>query len=210
MAAMSGGRSGSGARFGDRIDSACHGSRSEKGRLLEECRHYLLWIATHALGPGLQAKVGASDVVQETFLEAQKHFSQFHGRTRHDLLAWLRRILTAQVANTCRTYLASEKRALSHELPLSAIRVKKMDQGDVLAQETPSPIDRAIQNELSQAVDQGLRRLKSRLRSAVLMKHQDQLTFQEIGQSLECSAEAARKLYCRGIRQLQRELKSLS
>ncbi len=210
MTATSGGPAGSDARFEDRIETAGHGSRNELGQLLEECRHYLLWIARHAMGPGLQAKVGASDVVQETFLEAQVHFGQFRGRTRHDLQAWLRRILIARLANTCRTYLATDKRALSREVPLSAIRLSQGREVEVPFHRTCSPSGQAIQSELSQALDQGLGRLQERLRSAVLLKHQDHLTFQDIGRRLDCSAEAARKLYCRGIHQLQRELKSLS
>ena len=33
------------------------------------------------IGPDLQAKVGASDLVQETFVEAQRHLAAFRGKT---------------------------------------------------------------------------------------------------------------------------------
>ena len=46
------------------------GSRDALGEALDGCRPYLLHLARQALGPALQAKGGASDLVQDTFLEA--------------------------------------------------------------------------------------------------------------------------------------------
>jgi RNA polymerase sigma-70 factor (ECF subfamily) len=45
------------------------GSREALGRLLETCRPYLLLVANNELDRDLQAKAGASDLVQETFIE---------------------------------------------------------------------------------------------------------------------------------------------
>ena len=39
------------------------------GELFEECRNYLLLIASAAVGKGLQAKLAATDLVQETFVK---------------------------------------------------------------------------------------------------------------------------------------------
>ena len=55
-------------------------------------RHYLLRIAEQELDPDLRAKGGASDLVQLTFLEAQRDFARFHGDTAAELRAWLRRL----------------------------------------------------------------------------------------------------------------------
>src|SRR5262249_13094013 len=50
------------------------GSPEALGQLLELCRRYLLQVANAELETLLQAKAGASDLVQETFLEAQRVF----------------------------------------------------------------------------------------------------------------------------------------
>jgi RNA polymerase sigma-70 factor (ECF subfamily) len=51
------------------------------GQLLEHYRSYLELLARVQIGRRLQAKVDAADLVQETFLEAHRHFRQFYGTT---------------------------------------------------------------------------------------------------------------------------------
>src|SRR2546429_538415 len=62
------------------LQDARGGSREALGCVLESCRGYLLQIAWEELDPALRAKGGASDLVQETFLKAQRHFAQFQGQ----------------------------------------------------------------------------------------------------------------------------------
>jgi hypothetical protein len=59
----------------------------DAGQLLEGCRQYLLMIANDVIGPELQVKFGPSDLVQDTFLEAQRHIGAFCGRSRAKLRA---------------------------------------------------------------------------------------------------------------------------
>ena len=54
-----------------RLAAARTGSSEALGQALQACRGYLLLLAERELDPDLRAKGGASDVVQETFLEAQ-------------------------------------------------------------------------------------------------------------------------------------------
>jgi RNA polymerase sigma-70 factor (ECF subfamily) len=60
--------------------------------------NYLLLLARLQIGRRLQSKVDAADLVQETFLEAHRHFTQFRGRTEEELVGWLRQILAANLA----------------------------------------------------------------------------------------------------------------
>jgi RNA polymerase sigma-70 factor (ECF subfamily) len=83
----------------------------DAGRILDGCRQYLLMIANEVIGPALRAKLGASDLVQDTFLEAQRHIRIFRGKSRAEIRAWLRRILECRLANVRRSYLATEKRS---------------------------------------------------------------------------------------------------
>src|SRR4051794_17242378 len=94
------------------------GSAEAMGQVLEACRPYLLLVANEHLGAGLQAKVGPSDVVQDTFLEAQRDFSGFRGDDAHELVAWLRRILLNNLGNVARHYRGTGKRDLAREVPL--------------------------------------------------------------------------------------------
>ena len=59
----------------------------DPGRMLEGCRQYLLMIANDVIRPELRAKLGASDLVQDTFLEAQRHIRIFRGKSRAEIRA---------------------------------------------------------------------------------------------------------------------------
>src|SRR5262249_7844950 len=78
--------------FGHRLAEARAGLTEALGELLQECRNYLLLLANQKCDPDLSAKVSPSDLVQETFLEAQRDFGQFHGASEEELRAWLGRI----------------------------------------------------------------------------------------------------------------------
>src|SRR6516225_2661748 len=101
-----------------RLAEARAGSREALGQVLETFRGYLLLIADRELEPELRAKGGASDLVQETFLEAQRDFSRFHGNSAEELRAWLRRLLLNNVANFTRQYRERAKREVGREIPL--------------------------------------------------------------------------------------------
>jgi hypothetical protein len=59
------------------------GSEEALGKVLELCRPYLLAIVQADLRPPLKGKFAPSDLVQDTFLEAQRDCrGQFHGAAR--------------------------------------------------------------------------------------------------------------------------------
>jgi RNA polymerase sigma-70 factor (ECF subfamily) len=167
-------------------------------------------VANHAMTPELQAKVAASDVVQETFLEAHQHFDRFRGSTKPELMAWLRRILECRLANTRRSFLATDKRAVGREVPLVGTGRFPVPNSDALASPSPSPSNHAIRSEWAGALEQALGRLPDHYRRAVVWRHQEQLAFSEIGRRLNCSTEAARKVWNRAIHQLRQELGSMA
>jgi RNA polymerase sigma-70 factor, ECF subfamily len=73
------------------------------GRLLERFRDYLHLLARLQLGPKLQGKFDASDVVQQTLLEAYVKRDQFRGSDA-ERPAWLRQILAHNLADALRAF----------------------------------------------------------------------------------------------------------
>src|ERR1700687_2858719 len=128
------------------LPAARDGSPEALGQVLQGCRRYLLRIAQEELGADLQAKVGASDLVQLTFLEAQQSFRHFQGTAEKDLLAWLRCLLLHNVADLKRNYRDTDKRQVAREVALESGNSSSAgDKG--LAAETPSPSGQAMANE---------------------------------------------------------------
>jgi len=80
-------------QFAELAAAAREGDRSALGQLLESFRSYLCLVSDRKLGPDLKQKCGDSDVVQQTFLDAQRAVRRCEGSTPYELRDWLERIL---------------------------------------------------------------------------------------------------------------------
>jgi RNA polymerase sigma-70 factor (ECF subfamily) len=183
------------------IAAARGGSREALGQALEHCRQYLLLMANEELDGHLRAKIGASDLVQETFLKAQGHFDGFHGETEGELLQWLRRILLNHLANTNRQFQGTEKRALGREVPIEELPFATVPDAGGITQESPSK--NAAANERADALRAALAQLPEHYQQVIQLRNYDRLSFEEIGQKTGRTAEAVRKLWARGLKQLE-------
>jgi RNA polymerase sigma-70 factor (ECF subfamily) len=181
-------------------------SPEEFGELLEGCRQYLLVIAEDELGDDLRAKAGASDLVQETFLEAQKVCGDFHGDSRDELLAWLRQILLYRLAKLERRYRGTKKRKVAREWHAYESSQAFLD--CLYDSDASTPSGHALRTEKTNVVQQALDRLPADYRTVVLLRHRDHLTFGQIAGRLDRSTDAARMLWCRAIDRLARELEA--
>ncbi len=187
-----------------RLAAARAGSREALGEALDACRAYLLLIARQSLGADVQAKGGASDLVQETFLEAQRDFDRFQGTTAEELLAWLRRLLLNNVADFTRRYRDTAKRGAAREVSLGADPSGALHAG--LATAGPSPSDQAVANEQAERFRRVLGGLPEDYRRVILLRYEGGHTFEEIGRELNRTPNAARMLWLRAIDRLKHEL----
>ena len=187
------------------LAAARAGSQQALGQVLETFRGYLLLIADREMDPELRAKGGASDLVQETFLEAQRDFGRFHGNSADELRAWLRRLLLNNVANFTRQYRERAKRQVGREIPLEA-GGSSHERGAGLEADTLSPSGEALAHEQAEALAQAVQRLPPDYRQVLALRHEEQLSFEEIGQRMQRTANAARMLWLRAVERLQKEM----
>jgi RNA polymerase sigma-70 factor (ECF subfamily) len=187
------------------LEEAKHGSATALGTLIEECRCYLLSVANQELPEKLRAKVAPSDMVQDSCLEAQLAFQQFRGQSRDELVNWLRTILLFNISNARRRYCDTAKRQLHREFSLDDLTDQSNAPWQLAACE-PSPSQAAIRHEDEARIEKAIEQLPDHFRQAVLLRQREHLTFGEIGQRMNRSAEATRKLWARGIEQLQQIL----
>jgi RNA polymerase sigma-70 factor (ECF subfamily) len=188
----------------DWLAAARAGSHEALGQALEACRRYLLQIAQQELDPALQAKGGASDVVQETFLEAQRDFDHFHGDSGAELRAWLRQLLLHHLYKLARRYRTTQKRAAGREVSLEAVNeLAPSANGSPAA----SPSVQVMAQEQAEALRQALTRLPDDYRRVIIWRYQEHRSFEEIAGRLERTVGAARKLWARAVERLQHEMK---
>jgi RNA polymerase sigma-70 factor (ECF subfamily) len=186
------------------LDQARAGDLELLGRALESCRDYLLLIAARGLDADLVAKGGASDLVQDTLLGAYRDFDAFHGCSRAELLAWLRRILQNNLAVHRRRYRGTRKRQVSREISIASL--SGPDIHHLIPCDSATPGGVAVRREQIAALMAALRRLPEDYRRVVVWYQYDRLTFEEIGTRLNRSAEAVRKLWSRALIRLTEEL----
>jgi len=177
------------------IDKARGGDAAALGKLLESIATYLNLLASVQIGRRLQGKVDASDIVQETFLEAHRQITNFRGGSEGELLAWLRRILAGQIALTLRKYLGTKGRDVRMEREL----VAQLDEsshalGAQLAASASTPSQHAS------------RRLPADYRQVIVLRHIETLTFPEVAVRMERSEDSVQKLWVRALGSLRRAL----
>ena len=187
------------------LQQARDGTTDLLGQLLEAYRPYLLQIANDELDSDLRGKAGGSDLVQQTYLEANQDIAGFRGRSEAELIVWLRRILIHNLANFRRQFRTNGKRDIRRE-----VSIENGDSSGVgigaLPGEEPSPSHRALAREQDEKLAQALGRLPDDYRQVIVMRHQQRQSFAVIGAAMGRSAEAAGKLWARAIEALQVEL----
>jgi RNA polymerase sigma-70 factor (ECF subfamily) len=175
------------------------------GKLIDSYRNYLLLVAREELRPGLQAKCGPSDLVQDTCLKAVRAFAGFRGQTEPELMAWLRRILQ-RVVLSLEEYFDADKRNVRRERPLRGPDPEDPMPPEMAAKD-PSPSSQYGRAERARQLEQALQRLPEDYRQVIVWHHQDDCSFEEIGERIGRSRDAVRHLWARAVRQLKEELK---
>ena len=193
-------------RLGVLLTKAQEGSNSSLGQLLLAYRDYLLAIADEELGSDLKVKASASDVIQDSFLEAKRDFHHFAGKTPSEFQWWLRRVLLNNVANVNRNYRTTAKRDVSREVPVALI--DRFDRDGALVAGDSSASSIVQKNELLDRVQAAVQRLPQHYQNVIRWRNLERVPFDEIGRRLERSSAAAQQLWVRALDSLQQELDS--
>jgi len=181
------------------------GSTHALGQMLDACRNYLLLVAERELNPELRVKGGASDLVQETLLDAVHAFPSFEGDSEAALLAWLRRLLLNNVISFARRFRMAGKRAMEREISLGGEFLSSHNPRQQLAADVLSPSKEAIRKEETESIQLALEHLPEDYRRIIHLRYEEDRSFEEIGRLLELTPNAARKLWVRAIKRLQLE-----
>ena len=195
-----------GDTFDQLLREARAGSRQAVGQLLDAFRRYLHGLGEAEIAPDLRRKGSGSDLVQDTYVAAIRAFPQFRGDSREALWVWLRTILIRKGLSFRRHFHGRSKRQLTRELSLDDDRTGgQVREG--LAAKAPSPSVEVIRSEQAAQLEAAVQSLPAVYRRVVVLRCRDRLSFDVIGRELQCSGEAARKLWTRALRCVARTVK---
>jgi RNA polymerase sigma-70 factor (ECF subfamily) len=189
------------------LERAQGGAAEELLPYLDEFRQYLDLLARQRVGDELAGKLSASDLVQDTLLTATREIARFRGGTLRELQGWLRRILINHHRTARRSFWRTRKRNTARET--GVLGELPILLANVPARNVRSPSSHAALNENLQYLERALERLSPQHRQIIELRQFTALPFARISVLMSVSEPAARKIWCRAICRLQRELAKL-
>jgi RNA polymerase sigma-70 factor, ECF subfamily len=190
------------------IHGAQEGDAGDREELFALCRDYLGLMARAQIESCIRAKVDASDLVQQTLLEAYRDFDRFSGESSREWIAWLKRILTHNATDYVRRYRLSKKRQVGREIPIrSPGDTGVLGFGAPEPQgngETPSEVLMRADDELR--VAGAMMRLSEDHREVVMLRNFQRLSFNEVAERMDRTRPAVQMLWMRALKCLEKEL----
>jgi RNA polymerase sigma-70 factor (ECF subfamily) len=173
------------------------------GPAVEQFRDYLLMLARMQLGPASRYKLEASDVVQQTLLEAHRKHGQFRGSSAAEMAGWLRQLLAFNLADAARAA-GRAKRDVGRERSLeAALDASSARLGAMLAADQSTPSQAAGRHEDAVLLAGAMARLPEPQRQALVLRHCQGCSLDEISRQLGRTPAAVAGLLKRGLRQLR-------
>lgn len=186
------------------------GDDAALGRLLEGYRRHLRLLAATLIGATLRVQLDPSDLVQETFLDAHRDFSHFAGAGEAEWRAWLRRILTRNLADQARRFDAQARDLDRHESLEDLLERSGEAVERALIDSQASPSGLALREEQAAQMADALARLPADYREVIVLRHYQGLPFEDVAQRMGKTSAAARKLWTRALEKLGRYMEGSS
>jgi RNA polymerase sigma-70 factor (ECF subfamily) len=184
------------------------GDAAALGPLLARYQPWLQLLARLQIDQRLQGKLGASDVVQQTLLEACRALPQFHGETEAELKAWLRQILAHVLGHEFRRYRGTQQRHLDREVSMEkALAESSLKLEQMLAAADPSPSQQAMQREEEVRLADVLARLPADYREVIILRNLQNLPHEEVARRMGRGVGAVRMLWVRALTRLREEMR---
>jgi RNA polymerase sigma-70 factor (ECF subfamily) len=143
----------------------------------------------------------AMDVAQEAFLKAYKALPGFRGDSA--FYTWMYRI----AINTAKNYLvAAKRRPVDYDLDLQDPEQYEM-QGRLKNTDTPEHM--VLTEEIRQTVNRAIEELPEDLRTAIMLREIEGMSYEEIATTMECPVGTVRSRIFRAREAIDRQLKPL-
>jgi RNA polymerase sigma-70 factor, ECF subfamily len=185
------------------LGEAARGDKEALGRLLERHRGYLRALALRRIGSELDARLDASDLIQQTCLSGYRNFAAFQGRSLREFVVWLQRIHDRNMNDAIREHHQAARRAVGRE----AVMVDGWER-EIAASGESSPSARAMANEDAVILTLALEDLPFEQREAVRLRHIEGRPLAEIADRLGRSEDAIGGLLKRGLQALRRRFQA--
>jgi RNA polymerase sigma-70 factor (ECF subfamily) len=141
------------------------------------------------------------DVTQEAFIKAYRALPKFRGDSA--FYTWLYRI----AINTAKNYLVAQGRRPPTD-DVEAETAEQMDVG-VRLKETGTPENHVLTEEISMTVQQAIEDLPEDLRTAIILRELEGMSYEEIANAMSCPVGTVRSRIFRAREAIDKKLSPL-
>jgi RNA polymerase sigma-70 factor (ECF subfamily) len=140
------------------------------------------------------------DVAQEAFIKAYRALPNFRGESA--FYTWLYRI----AINTAKNYLVAQGRRAPTRTETEIEDAENFDDGDSLRTED-TPERMLVSKQVAEAVNRAIERLPEDLRTAIVLRELEGLSYEEIAESMNCPIGTVRSRIFRAREAVAEELR---
>jgi RNA polymerase sigma-70 factor (ECF subfamily) len=191
------------------IARARAGDREALNALFARHRDRLRRMVEMRLDSRIQARIDASDVVQDAYVEVVERLDEYLRDPKLPLFLWLRLVVGERLMKLHRRHLGSQMRDARREVSLYRGALPAASSAALAAQllgRHTSPTQAAIRAERILRVQDALNALDPLDREILSLRHFEELTAAEAAQILDIEESAAAKRYFRALIRLKKVL----
>ena len=142
------------------------------------------------------------DVAQEAFVKAYRALPNFRGDSA--FYTWLYRI----AINTAKNYLVSQGRRAPTSTQVDVEDAETFDDGDHL-RDLNTPDSMLVTKQVAEAVNRAIDQLPEDLRTAIVLRELEGLSYEEIAESMQCPIGTVRSRIFRAREAIALELRPI-
>ena len=175
---------------------------------IKELGRYRSFLRLKAMGiaPQYRSKLEASDLVQQTLMEAHQKIDQFRGQTEPEMAKWLSRMLAHNITDAVRA-LRRKKRDVARERSLEYQANSSMRGADWLPAEQSSPSLGAQRAEQMVELSEAISKLPVAQQEVIILHHLQGQSLAQVAAHMDRSPSAVAGLLYRGLKALRKTLK---
>jgi len=183
------------------VSRAREGDADAIARLFQAHRSHLRRFVHDKLDPSLNARVSASDVLQDTYVDVQQQIERYLQQPRVPLHVWLRGIAAQRLMKIRRFHFRAARRSIAREHRRGRSSAGTLS-GQMMANDS-SPSQRIARRELQHAVRLAVSRLRPLDRKIIIWRQFEGWSNSDVAQALDVTPSAASMRYARALCRLQ-------
>ena len=173
--------------------------------MLTDLAEYRAWLKALALAQipvDLRGRIDPSDIVQQTICEAISDLPQHRGKTKPELMGWLRSMLRFHLIDALRALKFAPKVSIDASLGMTDDGMSRLLQANLT-----SVCHKAIKEEQSIALAKLLEQLSTAQAEAIVLKHCQGMSVDQICRHMNKTPDAVGGLLRHGMRTLRELIK---